>query len=128
MPATRMTAADLRRAGVKPPGKVSKYRNQKIVVDGIAFDSKKESRRWFELQALQRQAQVRKLRRQVPIEIKINGKLVAQYVADAVYEEKVKFGWSEVVEDVKSPITRRNPVYRLKRRCLAAMGIAIREV
>jgi hypothetical protein len=38
-------------------------------------------------------------------------------------------GGGRVVEDVKSPVTRRLPVYRLKRRLLAALyGIVIREV
>lgn len=65
------------------------------------------------------------LRRQVRIPIIVNGVRVCSYVADAVYVE----GGRRVVEDTKSPMTRRLPVYRLKRKLLAALhGIDIREV
>lgn len=107
------------------PEKPRKYRNEPVVIDGIRFDSKKEARRWAELQQLQRAGAIFNLQRQCLIPLIVNGVTVARYVADAMYIES----GAVVVEDTKSPITRRHPVYRLKRRLLQAThGITIREV
>ena len=32
---------------------VNKYRNKKVILDGIEFDSRKEAQRWFELRMLE---------------------------------------------------------------------------
>jgi hypothetical protein len=94
------------------------------VIDGVRFDSRKEAARWGELVLLQRAGRIGCLRRQVRIPIRVNGVTVCRYVADAVYLEDGR----RVVEDTKSEITRRLPVYRLKRKLLAALyGIEIRE-
>jgi len=111
-------------AGVKPGKRPSKYRSRAVTVDNVWFASEKEARRWSELQMLELAGKISDLRRQVRIPIIVNGVTVAHYVADAVYVENGK----EVTEDVKSPVTRRMQVFRLKKRCLAAMGIEIREV
>lgn len=93
-------------------------------MDGVRFDSEKEARRWAELCDLAAAGVISGLRRQVRIPIIVNGVRVCSYVADAVYVE----GGRRVVEDTKSPMTRRLPVYRLKRKLLAALyGIDIRE-
>lgn len=103
-----------------------KYRNEPVEVGGVRFDSKKEARRWLELLELQAAGRIVGLRRQVRIPLRVNGVVVCRYVADAVYVEAGR----RVIEDVKSPITRMNPVYRLKRKLLAAVyaGAEIREV
>lgn len=91
----------------------------------MRFDSRKEAARWAELCELAALGVISGLRRQVRIPIIVNGVRVCYYVADAVYVERGRW----VVEDTKSPITRRLPVYRLKRKLLAALyGIEIREV
>ncbi len=95
--------------------KQSKYRSKKTVVDGISFDSKKEAGRFLELMMLQRGGQIQNLRRQVKFEIvpKKNGvKRTRFYIADFVYERP---DGKKVIEDVKSKITKQNPVYTLKR-------------
>ena len=47
------------------------------------------------------------------------------YVADFVYEEN----GAKVVEDVKSPITRKNPIYKLKKKMMMYVhGIEVKEV
>jgi hypothetical protein len=111
----------------------SKYRNKKIEVDGIVFDSRKEARRWFELVRLQELGQISDLRRQVAFElappVRFDGeaklKPALRYVADASYMENGVL----IVEDCKSAITRRNPVYRIKRHLMVAvLGLQIREV
>lgn len=103
---------------------VSKYRSCKTAVDGIVFDSKKESERYSELKLLQSCGQISNLRTQVSYPIVVNGIKVCRYVADFVYEE----GGKEVVEDTKSRFTRTNAVYRLKRQLMLAVhGISILE-
>lgn len=107
------------------PKKRSKYRNVKVEVNGVRFDSRKEAARWQQLQAREAAGEIHGLDRQVPFSLVVNGQLVAKYVADAVYyEDGVR-----IVEDTKSPITRKNPVYRLKCKLVKALlGIEIREV
>lgn len=96
----------------------------KTEVDGITFDSRKESRRWLELLTLQRAGAITALRRQVRIPIVCNGVCVCHYVADAVYLEAGR----RVIEDTKSAFTRTLPVYRLKKKLLKAIhNIDIRE-
>lgn len=105
---------------MKPP----KYRNRKTVVDGVTFDSAKEAKRWGELILLDRTGVIANLKRQVRIPLKVNGHLVCTFVADFTYDEN----GSEVVEDVKSPFTRKLPVYRIKYKLLKALtGVVIRE-
>lgn len=100
-----------------------KFNNTPTVVDGVKFDSKKEAARWALLVAMQRAGKIGGLRRQVRFPIRVNDVIVCRYVADFVYVE----AGQRVVEDVKSSFTRMNPVYRLKKKMMAAMGVEIRE-
>lgn len=95
------------------------------MVDGIAFDSKREAARWSELRAKQDAGRIAGLRRQVRFPLIVNGTRVCSYVADFVYIAAGR----RVVEDVKSDFTRKLPVYRIKRKLMIAChGIHIQEV
>ena len=101
---------------------VNKYRNTKIIIDGIEFASKKEGLRYKELRLLERAGLITDLKMQTSFELqpsfKRNGKTIRaiKYVADFDYiTVKDK---KHVVEDVKSKITEANQVYRLKRKML----------
>ena len=110
---------------------VNKYHNQKT----SGYDSKKEKRRADELILLQRAGHISCLKEQVRFELIpsqyeiVNGKkkCIEQacfYIADFTYTEN----GSPIVEDVKSPITRSNPVYIIKRKLMLHVhGIKIRE-
>ena len=103
----------------------TKYNNKKTTVDNIKFDSKKESKRYGDLKMRERAGEISGLKLQVPFPIEVNGKVICRYVADFLYIEKDKL----IVEDVKSEVTRRLPVYRLKKKLLAAVyGIENKEV
>lgn len=122
-----------------------KYHNTKTVIDGITFDSKKEAKYWLYLRQEEDEGRISDLRRQVSFEVipavykdvtvvmKTKTKIVkkcvqkaAHYVADFVYNDSCG---NERVVDVKSPITRRNPEYRLKKKMmLAFLGIDVIEV
>ena len=53
----------------RPILKGRKYRNQKVVIDGITFDSKREAGRYQELKALAARNLIEDLRHQVPFEL-----------------------------------------------------------
>ncbi len=101
--------------------KSNKYRNQKTVVDGIRFDSKKEANYYTYLKALQAAGKIKNLSLQPRFELQPgyrapDGQWVrpVAYVADFKYTDTVT--GQTVIVDVKSKITEMNPVYRLKRK------------
>lgn len=114
----------------------NKYGNQKTVVDGNVFDSKKEAERYQSLLVGEMVGKIRNLKfkkKDCRFPIKVNGELVCTYIADFVYEQYLMSApdaiWISVVEDVKSDFTRKNPVYRIKNKLMrAVLGISIREV
>ena len=122
-----------------------KYGNRKVTVDGIAFDSIREARRYKQLKLLLLSGEIVGLSMQVPFELvpaqyeetgevyrkgprkgqPKQGKCLENsvvYVADFVYFENGK----RVVEDTKGV---RTPEYIIKRKLmLHKYGIRIREV
>lgn len=91
-----------------------KYGNKKTTVNGITFDSKKESVRYNELLILEKSGLISDLETQVKFSVcpKFGGnKRERFYIADFTYNE----GGKKVIEDVKSPVTRSNAVYSLKK-------------
>lgn len=108
---------------------MQKYRNKKITIDGVVWDSRREFIRWYELVQLQKAGQISDLKRQVKFELipsqRIDGKVVERacsYVADFVYTENGK----TVVEDTKG---FKTPEYIIKRKLMLYIhGIRIVEV
>ena len=103
----------------------SKYLNVKAEFEGITFDSKKELKKYQEYRELEKKGEIKDLKRQV----ELNGKTYRKtsYLADFTYvstkDDKLH------VIDVKSPYTRKNPVYRLKKKLMAEKyQIIIEEV
>lgn len=103
---------------------MNKYNAQKTKVDGIAFDSKKEARRYRELKLLENAGDIFDLRFQVPFELipKQKGERAVVYKADFTYWQDGKY----IVEDAKGV---RTDVYKIKKKLMLwRHGIAIREV
>lgn len=101
--------------------------------NGAWCDSKKEARRYDELLLEISAGVVRDLRHHVPFPLVVNGVKIGRYEADFVYKRLISQGgeeaWAQVVEDVKSEITRKNPVYRIKKKLMLALHeIDIAEV
>lgn len=94
-----------------------KYRNTKVEVDGITFDSKLESEEWLKLKMLERAGHISNLRRQVKYDLYVNGEKVCAYIADFVYDE----AGEEIVLDVKSAFTAKLPEFRLKAKLFKAI-------
>jgi hypothetical protein len=83
----------------------SKYRNVRVEVDGLKFDSKAEAARWQQLRLLEKAGKVRELRRQVRYSLDANYSLVGHYVADFDYWDHTTDKTSHITEDVKGMIT-----------------------
>lgn len=118
----------------------SKYGAKKVEYNGMVFDSKRECRRYKELEILQQIGAISELRTQVKFVLIpaqreadtvgkrggiIKGNLIERevsYIADFVYVENDK----TVVEDAKG---MRTPEYILKRKMMLYFyGIRIKEV
>lgn len=113
----------------------SKYHAEKVTVNGITFDSKKEARRWLELTALEQAGKIHGLRRQVKYllipeqrescaERYKSGPKKGQFKPGRVLERECSYyadfdyyteDGTHVVEDAKGV---RTEVYRLKRKML----------
>lgn len=98
--------------------KKNKYRNIKVEYMGIKFDSIKERDYYWLLLDRQSKGEIKNLQRQVKytlipkFQIGSTKERETSYIADFVYEE----GGKEIIVDVKSPITRKDKVYRLKKK------------
>lgn len=111
--------------------KRSKYNNSSRTVNGIKFDSIKESERYIQLLHMQQYGHISDLRLQVDFTLQEayttpDGDRVRaiRYKADFTYYEHGRL----IVEDVKSEITKNNRTYIIKKKMLQdKYGISIRE-
>ena len=104
----------------------NKYGNVKVKYGGAVFDSKLELKRWKELCLMERAGEISNLFRQVVFPLVINDVKVASMRPDFVYTDRHGV---KVIEDAKSVITAKNPVYRLKKKIIKAIyGIDIIEI
>jgi hypothetical protein len=104
----------------------SKYGATPEVVDGIRFHSRREAARYRELLLLGLAGELRDLELQPRFPLLVNGVQLGSYVGDFAYVQK---DGTRVVEDVKSPVTARLPLYRWKaKHVLAQYGVQIMEV
>lgn len=112
-------------------GSSNKYKNEKVTVGGVEFDSKKEARRFQELLLLQLAGKITDLQRQVKFILipaqrepdiigpkggRKPGKLLERecaYLADFVYIDKAT--GEKIVEDTKGI---RTPEYIIKRKLM----------
>lgn len=102
----------------KPIGTYLKYHNTKVIYKGIKFDSKKERNRYIQLKCYENLGEITKLELQPrfllldTIHYKNKTYPKTYYKADFKYFDIRKGKY--IVEDVKSPITAKDKVYRLK--------------
>lgn len=111
--------------------KVLKYRNEKVKVDGILFDSKKEARRYGELKMLKKAGKIKDFSIQYPFVFVLNKEKIFKYKADFRVEH---LDGSVEVEDVKgfdrkTKKFRTTPLFKLKKKLIEAQfGIKIKLV
>jgi len=127
----RMTAAQLHAIQGGKSGKGgNKYNAQRVTINGIDFDSKKEGNRYVDLLMLERAGEIRDLKLQVPIMLEgkagplqsRTGKQM-RLTVDFSYIE-VKTGLT-IYEDAKGVPTRD---YEVRRAVAAAQGKWVVEV
>ena len=97
--------------------KHNKYRNKKVVIDNILFDSKKEARRYKELKLMEKAGLITNLVLQPKYEIlksfKRRGKThrKIEYIADFGYFDNER--QAEIIEDIKGIST---DVFNIKKK------------
>lgn len=109
--------------------KQSKYKNKKVVINGIKFDSKKEANRYLELKLMEDTDYIKDLELQKKFELipkyEINGRKVRamNYICDFYYFDILNNRY--VVEDVKGMKTQ---LYKCKKKIFEyKYGIEIKE-
>jgi hypothetical protein len=109
---------------------VGKYGSCRVVVDGIAFDSKAEARRYGELKLLYDARRISDLqvhpRFDLVAGVTLDGRRrpPMRYTADFAYWE----GGERIVEDVKSPASKTT-AYKMRRHMMKYFaGIEVREI
>ena len=108
---------------------MSKYFNKKTIYKGVVYDSKKEAKRAYELEMLQRAGHICNLERQRRFELQQSFKVANKteraitYIADFYYYDNNKHTW--VAEDTKG---FRTDVYKIKRKLFLCKYPEIRFV
>ena len=114
--------------------KRNKFNAQKVELDGMTFDSKKEHKRYIELKAMQQRGELFGLEHHTKFELapkmKLKGekraKPALRYFADFTY---YIISGEYIVEDVKSEATRKKDSYRNKKHLMkTVLNIDVREV
>jgi hypothetical protein len=110
----------------------NKYNAVRTVIDGFKFDSIAESKRYQSLKLLKLAGEITDLEIHPKYDLHVadyeTGEpvLIGRYIGDFSYfTREGEF----ILEDVKSPITRKHPLYRWKKKHVEAeYGIEIAEV
>lgn len=124
----------LKQADKPKAAKRNKFNAQKVEMDGMTFDSKKEHKRYIELKAMQQRGEIRDLQHHTKFELASKTKLEGEkrakpalrYFADFTYHNT---RGEYIVEDVKSAATRKKDSYRNKKHLMkTVLNIDVREV
>lgn len=124
----------LKQADKPKAAKRNKFNAQKVELDGMTFDSKKEHKRYIELKAMQQRGEIFGLEHHTKFELapktKLEGekrvKPALRYFADFTY---YIITGEYIVEDVKSAATRKLASYRNKKHLMKTVfNIDVREV
>jgi len=107
-------ASETSAKGTESPEKRSKYGNRKVEIDGVRFDSVKESNYYLFLKSELEAGRINKLELQPEFPIEIKGTHICLYKAD--FRVTYPDGRKETI-DVKG---MKTPVYRLKKKLVEA--------
>lgn len=107
-------------------GRIPRAPKSRRTVGNIVFDSLAEAKRYQVLKLAEIAGRISNLTLQPKYALICNGTHVGTYYADFEYLNETGL---LIVEDVKSAHTRKDPVYRLKKKMVQAIyGIEIKEV
>ncbi len=110
--------------------KPAKFGNELTEVNGITFDSKWEAQRYGELLLMEREGIITGLEVHVSFSLDVMTKL-GEWVRIGAIEVDFRYwrGDAAVIEDTKSVITRRHPLYLWKKNHFEVQyGMKIREM
>lgn len=99
---------------------MSKYHNNKVEINGIKFDSKKEAEHYLYLKSLLKEGKIKDLKLQTRFELqpsfKLNNKTIRaiSYIADFVYWDISKN--EMIIEDIKGSKNTITEVFKLKKK------------
>ena len=96
----------------------NKYNNIKTVINEITFDSKKEATYYGILKLKEKAKLIDRFEMQVRYDLVVHNIKIGFYKADFV---TYKNGKAIEVIDVKSEMTKKLPVYRLKKKLMKAI-------
>lgn len=98
----------------------NKYNNHKIIIDGHKFDSEKEGNRYLELKILKMNGVIKDLELQPKFILQEKYVYKGKTIRAIEYKADFKYTLDNetIVEDVKSWITSKDKVYRLKKKLL----------
>lgn len=113
--------------------KESKYKNKKVLCDGHTFDSKKERDYYLKFKAMEELGLIRDLELQKEFVLQDSFKLNNKTRRKIMYKADFSYVSTEDdklhVLDVKSEFTRKNEVYRIKKKLFEKKyGIELEEV
>jgi hypothetical protein len=104
-----------------------KFLNEPVEVMGIKFDSKAEAARYVGLAYALQAGEIRDLEVHPRFPLVVHEQDCGAYEADFSYI--VTATGERIVEDVKSPVTRKLSTYRMKAKLLwAVYGLRVREI
>ena len=121
-----MTLEEYNEILVNPAPRGNKFHAKRTVAsDGQMCDSRAEMRRYEQLLLMQRSGEISDLVIHPRWLIQVNGRDICHYTADAQYIDHGIL----IVEDTKSPPTRKKRDYRIVKKLMEAVfGIQIKEV
>ena len=100
----------------------NRYNNVKIVIDDIVFDSKTEGNYYSFLKMRMGRGEITELYPQCPLLLDENEERLGTYFCDFAYRN---FKGDMVYDEIKSPPTFEEGVFKLKMKILALRGIDI---
>lgn len=124
----------LKQADKPKAAKRNKFNAQKVEMDGMTFDSKKEHKRYIELKAMQQRGEIFGLEHHTKFELAPKTKLEGEKTAKPALRYFADFTYyiitgEYIVEDVKSEATRKKDSYRNKKHLMkTVLNIDVREV
>lgn len=112
---------------------MSKYFSEKVLVDGIKFQSKKEANYYLKFKMLVRAGVIKDLELQKEYILQDSFKLNNKTIRKITYKADFTFKTTEDdklhVVDIKSPITAKEKAYRIKKKLFEyKYGIEIEEM
>jgi hypothetical protein len=115
-----------------PTAKPNKFGAKPRTIDGIRFDSHAEARRYAELKLLEKSGEICDLKAHPPYELTAVARESGERVKIGTFKPDFTYRNASgqfVVEDVKSPVTLKEPRYRRnKKHFEAEWGLRIIEV